>query len=317
MLSLTKSSTFEDKRKNHHSRVVEDTTVCPFCNSTNIIIDHQKAEVSCGRCGIVLEENLIDQGPEWRAFDHEQRDKRTRTGAPLTYTISDKGLNTVIDSRNVDINGRQIPERNKAQMHRLRKWNKRMRISGAGERNLAYALSEMDRIATILGIPRSVREESAIIYRNAAKNNIVRGRSIEGVVSASIYIACRSFNIPRTLDEVADISNVSKKQISKTYRFIARELKIKLKPTSPKDYISRFASNLGLSGEVQAKAIEIINKASNKKCISGKAPTGVAAAALYVAAFQLNERKTQKDIADIVGVTEVTIRNIYKELSVI
>ena len=311
----TKTTKLNNEIGQHDILSDEDPKTCPVCNSTERFVDNSRAEVCCARCGLVLDENLIDSGPEWRAFDHEQRDKRTRTGAPLTYTISDKGLNTTIDWKDKDIHGHKIPERNKAQIYRLRKWNKRMRVSGAGERNLAFALSELDRDSSRLGIPRSVREDAAIIYRSAAKNKLIRGRSIEVVVASALYAACRRCNIPRTLDEIAIASNVSKKQVGKTYRFLSRELNIKLKPTSPSDYISRFASKLGLSGEVQAKAIEIINKAVKSGLSSGKGPTGVAAAALYIASLLLGERKTQKEVSEISGVTEVTIRNRYKELS--
>jgi transcription initiation factor TFIIB len=277
--------------------------------------DYGKAEISCNRCGLVLDENMIDQGPEWRAFDHEQRDKRTRVGAPSTYAISDKGLTTAIDWKNKDAKGRSIPEQNRAQLYRLRKWNQRIRVSRCGERNLALALGELDREANRLDLPRSIREDASVIYRRAAKNNLIRGRSIEGVVATSLYIACRICNLPRTLSEIAEVSNVSKKQIAKNYRFLSRELDIKLKPTSPADYISRFASQLGLSGETQSKAIEIIRTANEKGLTSGKGPTGIAAAALYISSVLLGERKTQKDIALVSGVTEVTIRNRYKELS--
>ena len=311
----TKTTKLNNEIGQHNILSDDEHKACPVCNSTERFVDNSRAEVCCARCGLVLDENLIDSGPEWRAFDHEQRDKRTRTGAPLTYTISDKGLNTTIDWKDKDIHGHKIPERNKAQIYRLRKWNKRMRVSGAGERNLAFALSELDRDSSRLGIPRSVREDAAIIYRSAAKNKLIRGRSIEVVVASALYAACRRCNIPRTLDEIAIASNVSKKQVGKTYRFLSRELNIKLKPTSPSDYISRFASKLGLSGEVQAKAIEIINKAVKSGLSSGKGPTGVAAAALYIASLLLGERKTQKEVSEISGVTEVTIRNRYKELS--
>lgn len=311
----TKTTKLNNEIGQHDILSDEDSITCPVCNSTERLVDSSRAEVCCARCGLVLDENLIDHGPEWRAFDHEQRDKRTRTGAPLTYTISDKGLNTTIDWKDKDIHGHKIPERNKALIYRLRKWNKRMRVSGAGERNLAFALSELDCDSSRLGIPRSVREDAAIIYRSAAKNKLIRGRSIEVVVASALYAACRRCNIPRTLDEIAIASNVSKKQVGKTYRFLSRELNIKLKPTSPSDYVSRFASKLGLSGEVQAKAIEIINKAVKAGLSSGKGPTGVAAAALYIASLLLGERKTQKEVSEISGVTEVTIRNRYKELS--
>lgn len=288
---------------------------CPVCNSTERNVDERKAEVTCARCGLVLDENIIDNGPEWRAFDHEQNLKRARVGAPLTYAIADKGLPTVIDWKNKDIHGRNIPESNKAQIYRLRKWNKRIRIANASERNLAFALGELDRESSKLGIPRSIREDAALIYRSAARNKLIRGRSIESMVAASIYIACRRNNIPRSLEEITDVSNVPKKQIGKNYRFLARELNIKLKPTSPIDYIPRFASSLGLSGKVESKAIEIIRQSIKNGLNNGKGPVGMAAAALYISSILLNERRTQKDVADVAGVTEVTIRNRYKELS--
>ncbi len=293
----------------------DNATICPNCGNTDFINDYERAEVICKGCGLVLEENIIDQGPEWRAFDHEQRDKRTRVGAPTTYTIHDKGLTTMIDWKNKDSHGGAIPVNNVAQMYRLRKLQRKSRISGATERNLAFALTELDRNSSTLSLPRSVREDASTIYRDAVKNKLIRGRSIEGVVAASLYAACRRCKVPRTLDELAEVSRVTKKEIGRTYRFLARELNIKLPPTSPIDYVPRFASELGLSGEVQSRAIDIIEKAMEKELTSGKGPTGVAAAALYIASVLVGERKTQRDVADIAGVTEVTIRNRYKELT--
>lgn len=288
---------------------------CPVCKSTEREVDDRKAEVICSKCGLVLDENLIDPGQEWRAFDSDQRDKRARTGAPATYAIADKGLATNIDFRNKDARGNALPEANRQQIYRLRKWNKRMRVSNASERNLAFALSELDRISSRLGIPRSVSEDVAKIYRSAAKKKLIRGRSIEGMVAAALYTACRRNNIPRSLDEMEVASNVSKKQIGKNYRFLAKKLNIKLKPTSPSDYIPRFATQLSLSGEVESKAISIIKKAKDNGLINGKGPIGIAATALYIASILLGERKSQRDIAEIAGVTEVTIRNRYRELA--
>ena len=298
----------------HNSLRADEINVCPECGS-QLESDSERAEIRCIRCGLVIEENLLDMGPEWRAFDHEQRDKRARTGPPTTNTIHDMGLSTVIDWRNKDIYGRDIPERNRAMWHRLRKWQRRIRVSGAGERNLAFALSELDRNGSNLNLPRSVRADASDVYRCAVDKNLIRVRSIEGVVAASLYTSCRRCHVPRTLDEIAKASNVSKKEVGRTYRFLARELKIKLQPTSPADYVPRFASNIGLSSEAESKAISIIEKATNKGLTSGRGPTGVAAAALYIASVLLGERKTQQEIADITGVTEVTIRNRYKELS--
>lgn len=297
------------------SATTDELTRCPECNSSHLTRAYDRGELVCEDCGLVLDEQLIDQGPEWRAFDSEQGEKRARTGAPMTYTIHDKGLSTEIGWKNKDSYGKSIPTRNRAQLYRLRKWQRRIRVSNATERNLAFALSELDRMASGMGLPRNVRETAAMIYRKAVNKNLIRGRSIEGVVAASLYGACRQCGVPRTLDEIASASRVGRKEIGRTYRFMTRELKLKLMPTRPQDYISRFCSELKLSGEVQTKAAEILKDASDKELTSGRGPTGVAAAAIYISSIICNERRTQREVADIAGVTEVTIRNRYKELT--
>lgn len=312
--SVTADDTF--KKSNFSKSLIfqEEKTVCPECGS-KLEEDYERAELVCSRCGVVVEEGMMDRGPEWRAFDREQRDKRTRTGAPMSHAIHDKGLSTFIDWKNKDIYGRPLSQNTQAQFYRLRKWQKKIRVSGAVERNLAFALSLLDRISSNLGIPRSVREDASLIYKNAVRGNLIRGRSIEWVVAASIYVACRRCNKPRTLDEISEVTDVSKKEIGRTYRFLARKLEIKLKPTSPADYVPRFASKVGVSSEVESRAIGIINLAKENELISGKGPTGVAAAALYIASILSCQRRSQRDIAEASGVTEVTIRNRYKEIS--
>ena len=176
---------------------------CPDCGSTYLSRDHSRAEVICKNCGLAIDDDLIDYGPEWRAFDSDQREKRARTGAPMTYTIHDKGLSTMIDWKNRDSYGKSIPTRNRAQIYRLRKWQRRVRISGAIERNLAIALSGLDRLASSMSLPRTVRETAAMIYRKAALKKLIRGRSIEGVSAAALYAACRQCNVPITLDEIS------------------------------------------------------------------------------------------------------------------
>jgi len=294
---------------------IEEIDQCPECGSSHLSKDYSRAELVCGSCGLVLDEDIIDHGPEWRAFDSEQREKRARTGAPMTYTIHDKGLSTMIGWKNRDSYGKAIPTRNRAQIYRLRKWERRIRISNATERTLAIALSELDRMASSLGLPRTVRETAAMIYRKAALKKLVRGRSIEGVATAALYAACRQCHVPRTLDEISNIAHISRKEIGRTYRYVSRELRLKLLPTSPEDYISRFCSELKLSGDVRAKTVEILREAAHRELTSGRGPTGMAAASLYIASVICGERRTQREVADVAGVTEVTIRNRYKELT--
>jgi transcription initiation factor TFIIB len=293
---------------------IEEIVRCPECGSIHLTRDYDRAELICENCGLVIEESLIDEGPEWRAFDSEQREKRARTGAPATPTIHDKGLSTEIGWKNRDSYGKSIPARSRAQLYRLRKWQRRIRISDATERNLAFALSELDRLASGMSLSRDIRENAAMIYRKGVEKNLIRGRSIESVSAAALYAACRQCGVPRTLDEVAEASKVNRKEVGRTYRFLARELKLQLMPASPSDYIPKFASDLKLSGRVEAKAQEILKQAVDNELTSGRGPTGVAAAALYIASIQAGERRTQREASEVAGITEVTIRNRYKEL---
>jgi transcription initiation factor TFIIB len=288
---------------------------CPECNSKNLKKDYHRAEIVCGYCGLVVQENLIDQGPEWRAFDNEQKQKRARTGPPIKYTLHDKGLSTTLSWQNRDAYGRPVPTKNRAQIFRLRKWQRRTHIANASERSLAIGFAELSRISSAMGLTRSVREQAGMLYKKAANKNLIRGRSANVIVTATIYAACRLNNIPRTLDEISKASGFSRKEIGRTYRFISRELGLKMSPTSPIDYVSRFCNELKLSQDVKTKTIEILKDGADKELISGRGPTGIAAAVIYIATVLCSERKTQKEIADVAGVTEVTVRNRYKELA--
>ena len=305
----------KNEKQSKNKQKIEETKKCPKCSSEHLTKDYSRAELVCEDCGLVIDAEIIDHGPEWRAFDSEQREKRARVGAPTTYTMHDKGLTTTIGWQNRDSYGKKIPTRNRAQLYRLRKWQTRTRISNGTERNLAIALSSLDRMSSSLGLPRNVRETAAMIYRRAARRKIVRGRSIEGVSSAVLYAACRQCNVPRTLEEISRVADLKKKEIGRNYREISRKLELRILPTSPQDYISRFCSMLKLSNDVQTKTIEILKQASNKELTSGRGPTGLASAALYIASVLCGERRTQREVAEIAGVTEVTIRNRYKELA--
>jgi len=288
---------------------------CPECGNEKLIRDYERGEVVCGSCGFVVAENMFDSGPEWRAFDSEQREKRARGGAPIKFTRPNKGLVTEIDQYNRDIRGVKISSKKQAQFYRMRKWHKRASVSTSMERNLAIALSELSRISSYLGLSESLQESAALLYRKTVEKGLIRGRLIESVVAAIIYAVCREYGIPRTLDEIADIAGVEKKEIGRTYRFVMHELGMKVPLTDPREYISRFVAALKLSGKVQELAVKLLQKAISKGLVSGRGPTGVAAAAVYIASAMVGERRTQKEVAEVAGVTEVTIRNRYKELT--
>jgi transcription initiation factor TFIIB len=302
-----------EERTEQETDETEDVHTCPECESASLITSGDGNERSCEKCGLIVEEQNIDRGPEWRAFNHQERQSKSRVGAPTTQTMHDKGLTTTIDWKNKDAYGRSLSSDKRNQMNRLRKWQERIRTKDAGERNLQFALSETDRMASALGVPRSVREVASVIYRRALDEDLIRGRSIEGVATATLYAACRMEGIPRSLEEVAAVSRVERKEIGRTYRYVSQELGLEMEPVDPKQYIPRFCSELDLSEEVQSKANEIIDTTTEMGLLSGKSPTGFAAAAIYAGSLLCNEKQTQREVADVAQVTEVTIRNRYQE----
>ena len=293
--------------------MLRKTTIkeCPECASKNIFRDQERGETICRDCGLVIEDRMVDFSQEWRDFqDDGGGESKRRTGAPASQTSFDQGLGTEVGTTSDFYKLGSDRERNK--FFRLRKWN--IRISTAIERNLKVALAELKRVSSFLKLPKSVEEEAARIYRLAVQKGLVRGRSMESVVAGALYAACRRHEIPRTLDEMGEASGIEKKEIGRTYRFVTRELEISIRPSNPADYIPRFASALKLTAETQSKAVEILEMARDIELTSGRGPTGIAAAALYVASLIHGEKRTQREVADVAGVTEVTIRNRYKEL---
>jgi transcription initiation factor TFIIB len=289
--------------------------VCSECGSSSLLRDYDTGELICQSCGYVISSTLIDQGPEWRAFDQEQRDKLPRVGAPMTWTIHDKGLSTTIGWQDRDASGHRLSPKERVRLYRLREWQKRSKVSDSTQRNLAHALSEISRIAYKLNLPRNVAETSSIIYRHALQKQITRGRTIQNLVVASIYMACRQCSVIRTLEDVAFAATITKKEAARDYRFLLRELNPEVPQVNPQGYISKIVNKLSLTGETEMLAMSILTKASKLRLTSGRGPPGIAAACIYISSQITNEIRTQGDIAKAAQVTEVTIRNRYKELA--
>ena len=289
------------------------TTTCPECDG-QIITDTEHGETVCTDCGLVVEADSVDRGPEWRAFDSSERDDKSRVGAPTTNMMHDKGLSTNIGWQDRDGYGKSLSSRQREKMQRLRTWNERFRTRNSKERNLKQALGEIDRMASALGLPDNVRETASVIYRRALSENLLPGRSIEGVATASLYAAARQAGNPRSLDEFTAVSRVDKMEHTRTYRYVVRELGLEVQPADPESYVPRFVSRLDLPEEVERLARELLGGAKDSGITSGKSPVGLAASAVYAAALLSNRKVTQSQVSDVADISEVTIRNRYKEL---
>jgi transcription initiation factor TFIIB len=228
--------------------------------------------------------------------------------------MHDMGLATVIGSSNKDASGKSLSGSMKSTVERLRTWDRRSQVHVSADRNLRQAFSELRRLSDKLSVSEAVTEKAAYIYRKALERGMVRGRSITAIMAASLYAACRDREIPRTLKDLAAVSNAKKKDIASSYRLLLTEMDMTMPVVDPTKCVSKIASRAGITEKTQRRALEILMKAEQTGISAGKAPMGLAASALYVACLLESEDKTQRDVAEASGVTEVTIRSRSKGL---
>ena len=285
--------------------------VCPECGNGVLVEDKARGEITCDKCGLVINQNIIDSGAEWRAYSMSEKKERARTGPPMTLTNFDKGLYTEVGKLK-DIYGNQINSKRRKEILRLRKWNQRTKTNRPQERNLKNAMDILDRLGSQMRLTKEIKESAALIYRKAIK--IIKGRYIEAMIIASVYIACRLHKKPKTIEDFKEFTEINLKTIAKCYRLIVYTLKIKIEAHSPINFIPRFSSKLKLPATIQSRAVNILNVVNKYNLFTGKSPQGVAGGAIYAASLQEGQRCTQHEISAVAGVTEGTIRKNYKAL---
>jgi transcription initiation factor TFIIB len=293
---------------------MQSSTVSCVCgNGQQLVTDWDSGEIACSKCGLVSSDRVQESRPEWRTFDSQSND-RSRVGSPSTLAYHDMGLATVIGRENRDSSGRLLEPLVSASIQRLRTWDFRSQAHSPIHRNLIHAFSELGRLRDKLGLSDAIMEKTAYVYRKAQEKQLVRGRSTSSILAAAIYAACRELGAPRTLIDVAKATNVKRKDISRSYRILVLELDIKVPLVDPMKCVAKIANGARLSEKTKRMAMNTMNDLIGKKISAGKLPMGLAATVLYMSCVANGESRTQRDIADIAGVTEVTIRNRLKEL---
>jgi transcription initiation factor TFIIB len=290
----------------------EANNSCPSCGGTSIVSDRVTGEKVCAKCGMVVTETVLDTGPEYRVFSAQEED-RIRTGSGYSFTLYDKGLSTIIKGDR-DAQGNKLDYETQRRMKRLQRQDNRSKVNETHTRNLSIAMAELDRMSSELHLPNNVKEQAALIYRRALKEDLIRGRSIDAFVAASTYAACRVLKIPRPLKMIARASTREHSEVAMTYRLLLKELKIRPPVDGPYKFVPSIASKLKVKQPTEMLAVEILRKADEKKGLTGKDPRGLAAAALYMACQENNDRRVQRVIAEAAGTTEVTLRNRYRGL---
>lgn len=292
--------------------ITPSKTKCPECDGR---LHPDGTELVCQQCGLVAEVNNIDPGREWRTFTSEDMDTKPRTGAPRSELLHDHGLSTNIGWQNSDGYGQNLNHNQRQRAQKLRKWQKYTRTSNSKERNLKHAFGEISRMASALGIPKSVREVAGVTYRRAVSEDLLPGRSVEGMATAALYYACRQDGSPRTLYQMNQVSRVDRGEISSAYQYMRRELNLLVAPPDPENQIDAIASELDVDDGIRRYAKNILRVAKEDGLQSGKHPKGFAGASIYAASLAVgNDDLTQKAVSQASDVCTVTIRSHYNEV---
>jgi transcription initiation factor TFIIB len=289
------------------------------CRKGPVITDNDSGEVVCGECGLVLMEKVEDSGPESITHDLAEFMAKTRSGAGQSLAMFDMGLPTMIDSRDRDSAGNYLSSYMKSTFYRLRFWDNRSK-SKSVNRSLRSAFLILNKMKTNLGIPDGVIEKAAYLYRKAMTSKITMGRSSTSIICASLYAACREAHTPRTLNDIAYAGNITRKDLSRSYRNLIKTLDLRLMPYDSSEFITRISSEVGISEKTRRDALDLLSRVVEKEMSAGKNPMGLAAAVLYLSCIKNGEEKNQADIAKAAGITAVTIRNrigsLKKELGI-
>lgn len=277
------------------------SNLCPECGGNIISID-ASGDTVCKKCGLVVGEHSLDIGHSGiRAYTKREKDKKERTGCPISVLMPDIGLSTVIDRSKI-----KNPD-----LRRAAKWNTHLSWEN---RNMLIAITELKRIGSNLNFPERVKKAAVKLYKKVYERNLLRGRSINGMIAACAYYKCKEERVPITLQEILDEASISDNIVKKCYKILVRELHLKSPNLDPISLIPRYCADLGLSIDIEKNAIKILRSFMNKVPICGKDPKGLCAGAVYLVSKLKNKKVSQKEISNIVGVTEVTLRSRYKEL---
>ncbi|WP_254864394.1 transcription initiation factor IIB [Halovivax gelatinilyticus] len=283
-----------------------DGRSCPECAGT---LRPSGTEVCCEECGLVVDVDRLDRGPEWRSFA-DGVDRR-RTGAPLTRSRHDRGLSTEIG---YEATGR-ITGRKRRQLARMRREHGRTQIATKADSNCVTGFNEIRRLVGRLSLPSDATEQACALFESAQNEGLLPGRSVEGFAAASIYAVSRTLNLPRTIDEVTAESKATERELKAAYDAMNRELGLPTGPIDPARFLPRFASELDLEVDVERQARTYLETLVQENAIGSRNPCGVAAGCLYLAANERGLAVTQADAGTVADVSPATIRKTVERIN--
>lgn len=275
---------------------------CPSGGNHHLVIQEQKGEQVCDKCGLVFTEKMINvQNSTLRFFSSEEKKNKSIRGSPIKPLTPDIKLTTYIDKKG------NIP----SNLRRALRWDSRYSWQ---IRNYLQATSEIKRIGNLIDLPNHVMDSAFNLYKRAYRHDLLKGHSINAMVTAVLYYWCIKEDVPRLLQDILKVTDVSERQFINSYQTLMQELNLKSPRLNPKILVSRTISTLKLDIQIERSARKILKLYMKYHHYSGKDPKGIVAAALYLAT-NLGKRKiTQKRIANALEITPVTLRNRLNEM---
>lgn len=279
---------------------------CPNHPNSHLVEDYRAGDMICQECGLVVGDRVVDVGSEWRTFSNESNgNDRSRVGGGENPLLSGQDLSTMVGTDRASGSGLDLQG--------YARYQNRSGISGS-DRSLLNAIREIQTMASRVNLPKNITDRANVLFKQVHDQKSLRGRSNDAIASACLYIACRQDGVPRTFKEICAISKIPKKEIGRCFKLILRTLEANVTVITSGDFMDRFCSALSLSTAVIRASKHIAKKAVDLDLVPGRSPVSVAAAAIYLASQASEDKKSQKEIGDIAGVAEVTIRQSYRSL---
>lgn len=269
---------------------------CPECRSANLVERKDEQFAVCQDCGFVLSAETAKLVSKTR-IRTDQYNLVHRNDSPAKAT-------SVIENK----------EPTREHMVQVFEQWKQVRIWDSIEKNLAMALQHITRIAIDLSLPNNALEKATLTYKKIIEKGLLKGRSMKAVCATAIYIGCKESKTPITIRDIAHSTKASPRKISQSYRSIIKHLDISVQTTSAGTYASEIANRLQLSTRNKKVVEEILEVLGSSNRFAGKAPTGIACAAIYISSLLIGEKRTQREIGEAARTTEMTIRSRIREI---
>ncbi|RWS20341.1 transcription initiation factor IIB-like isoform X1 [Leptotrombidium deliense] len=267
---------------------------------STLVEDYRADDMICSECALEVGESSTFV-PNVETSDDKRNYDPSLVGAAEDHLLNGSDMTTIIVHT--------AQSRGKADDSR--KYRKSRNVSST-DRVLINAYKEIRNIGKSISISQNIIDRANLFFKQFHDGNKLKSRSHKAIAAACLYIACRHEGAFRTFKEICAVSNVSKCRIARSFFMLNEVLETSINSITTGDFMSRFCSNLNLSSSVQRAATHIAEKAEELDILAGKSPISVAAAALYFTSQTFAEEKSLKEIVEVTGVAESTIRQSYK-----